>query len=68
VVSQQRDRLGDADFSALAPALRPPLHAAFTAAYVAGFRALMVASAALAALAGVAAFALIRDVPRPRND
>jgi EmrB/QacA subfamily drug resistance transporter len=68
VVSQQRDRLGDADFSALAPALRPPLHAAFTAAYVAGFRALMVASAALAALAAVAAFVLIRDVPRPRND
>jgi EmrB/QacA subfamily drug resistance transporter len=68
LVAQQRGRLGDADFSAFAPALRPPLRAAFTASYVAGFRALMVASAALAALAGVAALVLIRGVSRPRSD
>ena len=56
-VDAQRVRLGGADFSAFAPALRAPLHAAFTAAYVAAFRTLMFASAVLAALAGAAGLA-----------
>jgi EmrB/QacA subfamily drug resistance transporter len=59
VVARQRDRLLDADFSAVAPRLRAPLQAAFASAYVAGFRALMLASAALAALAAATGLALI---------
>src|SRR5450432_4635386 len=58
-VDAQRDRLGGADFSSLAPALRAPLRAAFDSAYVAAFRTLMLACAALAALASVAGLALV---------
>ncbi len=58
-VDAQRVRLGGADFSAFAPALRAPLHAAFTAAYVAAFRTLMFASAMLAALAGAAGLLVV---------
>jgi len=58
-VDAQRVRLGGADFSAFAPALRAPLHAAFTAAYVAAFRMLMFASAVLAALAGAAGLMVV---------
>ncbi|HEY6477157.1 MAG TPA: MFS transporter [Polyangia bacterium] len=58
-IDAQRARLGGADFSAFAPALRGPLRAAFEAAYVAAFRALMIASAVLAALAGLAGLLVI---------
>ncbi len=59
VVDAQRVRLGGADFSSLAPALRPLLHAAFSAAYVAAFRTLMLASALLAMLAGAAGLLVV---------
>jgi EmrB/QacA subfamily drug resistance transporter len=58
-VDAQRVRLGGADLSAFGPALRGPLRAAFTAAYVAAFRTLMFASAALSALAGAAGLLVI---------
>jgi EmrB/QacA subfamily drug resistance transporter len=58
IVARQRVRMLDADLSALPAALRPPVRAAFASAYVAGFRALMIANAVLAALAGLAALAL----------
>ena len=58
-VDAERIRLGGADFSAFAPALRAPLHAAFTAAYVAAFRTLMFASAVLATLAGAAGLLVV---------
>jgi hypothetical protein len=50
----QRVRLGGADFTGFDAPLRANLHAAFAAAYVAGFRAVMFASAVLAVLAGAA--------------
>ena len=58
-VDAQRVRLGGADFAAFAPALRAPLHAAFTAAYVTAFRTLMFASAVLSALAGAAGLRVV---------
>jgi EmrB/QacA subfamily drug resistance transporter len=58
-VEQQRSRLGGADFAALAPHLRAPLRAAFDGAFVAAFRALMFACAALGALAALAGLTLI---------
>jgi EmrB/QacA subfamily drug resistance transporter len=58
-VDAERVRLGGADFSAFAPVLRAPLHAAFSAAYVAGFRTLMFASALLSALAGAAGLLVV---------
>jgi hypothetical protein len=58
-VDAERARLGGADFSGFAPALRGPLHAAFSAAYVAAFRTLMFASAALSALAGAAGLLVV---------
>ncbi len=61
IIDEQRNRLGDADVSALPFALRAPLRAAFASAYVAGFRALMIANAILAALAALAALVMIRD-------
>ena len=59
MIDAQRTRLGGADFSALEPALRAPLRAAFEAAYVAAFRTLMIASAVLAGLAGLAGLLVI---------
>jgi EmrB/QacA subfamily drug resistance transporter len=53
-VDVQRVRLGGADFTGFDAPLRANLHAAFAAAYVAGFRAVMFASAVLAVLAGAA--------------
>ena len=58
-VEAQRVRLGGADFSALAPALRGGVRAAFDTAYVAAFRALMLASAALGALAAAAGLLVV---------
>jgi hypothetical protein len=60
-VNEQRSRLGGADFSGLAPALREPLRAAFQGAYLSGFRALMLACAALAALAAAAGLLVIPE-------
>jgi EmrB/QacA subfamily drug resistance transporter len=51
IVDAQRDRLGGADLAGLPAAVRAPARAAFQGAYLSGFRALMLASAALALLA-----------------
>jgi hypothetical protein len=68
VVDAQRGRLGGAEFPAdLDPALRRALGEAFDRAYAAGFRALMLTCAVLAALGALAAFAIIepsRGAPR----
>jgi len=61
-VDEQRSRLGGADFSAFAPALRDRLRAGFQGAYLSGFRVLMLACAALAALAGSAGLLVIPEV------
>jgi EmrB/QacA subfamily drug resistance transporter len=61
-VAIQRDRLGAADFSALGAA-GEPLRRAFESAYIAAFRALLLACAALAALGGLVGRWLIE--PRP---
>jgi EmrB/QacA subfamily drug resistance transporter len=58
-VEEQRSRLGGADFAALAPSLRAPLRAAFDGAFVAAFRALMLACGSLGALAALAGLTLI---------
>jgi hypothetical protein len=66
-VDAERDKLAAADFSAFAPPLREGLRRAFDLAYVAGFRALMIAGAVLAALGALAGLALIeprRAAPR----
>ena len=62
-IDAQRGRLAEASFSSLAPSVRAPLGEMFRLAYVAAFRALMVACAALAALGALAAGWLI--APRP---
>jgi EmrB/QacA subfamily drug resistance transporter len=62
-VDAERNKLAAADFSAFDPALREALRRAFDLAYVAAFRALMIAGAALAALGALAGLALIE--PRP---
>jgi EmrB/QacA subfamily drug resistance transporter len=55
-VVSERGKLGGADFTGLDAATREALRAAFGDAYVAGFRTLMIASAILAALGGLAAW------------
>jgi EmrB/QacA subfamily drug resistance transporter len=60
-VDQQRSRLGGADLGALPPAFRAPVRSAFDEAYLSGFRALMLASAALAALAAAAGLLVIPE-------
>jgi hypothetical protein len=60
-VDEQRGHLGGADFSHFPPALRAPLRAAFQGAYLSGFRLLMLACAALAALAGAAGLLVIPE-------
>ncbi|HLK91563.1 MAG TPA: DHA2 family efflux MFS transporter permease subunit [Polyangia bacterium] len=60
-VDAQRGRLGGADFAALPPAFRAPVRAAFGDAYLSGFRALMLASAALAGLAAAAGLLVIPE-------
>jgi EmrB/QacA subfamily drug resistance transporter len=60
-VDQQRSRLGGADFTALPAASRAPVRAAFEEAYLSGFRALMLACAALAALGGSAGLLVIPE-------
>jgi EmrB/QacA subfamily drug resistance transporter len=66
-VDAERNKLAAADFSAFAPPLREALRQAFDLAYVAAFRALMIAGAALAALGALAGLVLIeprRAAPR----
>jgi MFS family permease len=58
-VDAQREKLAAADFSMFAPPLREALGRAFDLAYVAAFRALMIAGAVLAALGGLAGLALV---------
>jgi hypothetical protein len=59
-VDAQRSKLGGADFSgSVDVALGRELREAFDAAYVAGFRTLMIASAALAALGALSALLLV---------
>jgi EmrB/QacA subfamily drug resistance transporter len=60
-VDEQRGHLGGADLSHFPPALRAPLRAAFQGAYLSGFRLLMLACAALAALAGAAGLLVIPE-------
>ena len=60
-VDEQRSRLGGADFSTFAPVLGASLRAAFQDAYLSGFRALMLACAALAALAAAAGLLVIPE-------
>jgi EmrB/QacA subfamily drug resistance transporter len=60
-VDQQRSRLGGADFSSLPVAFRAPVRAAFEEAYLSGFRALMLASAALAGLAAAAGLLVVPE-------
>jgi EmrB/QacA subfamily drug resistance transporter len=59
VVERQRARLGGAELSGLEVASRARVAAAFDDAYVAAFRTLMLACAALAALAAIAGLALV---------
>jgi hypothetical protein len=60
-VIAERPKLGGAEFAFVAdPALRGVLHEAFASAYVAGFRAVMLVNAALAALSALAALGLRR--------
>jgi hypothetical protein len=66
-VEQQRSRLGGADFATLAPSVRAPLRAAFDGAFVAAFRALMLACAALGALAALAGLTLIASERSPAD-
>jgi EmrB/QacA subfamily drug resistance transporter len=63
VVDEQRGRLAGADLSGVAPSLRGPLRAVFDAAYVAAFRTLMIAGAALASLAALAGALSIAPQP-----
>ncbi|APR77612.1 putative transmembrane efflux protein [Minicystis rosea] len=58
-VDAERNKLAGADFSAFAPPLRDALRRAFDLAYVEAFRALMLASAALAALGALAGLTMI---------
>jgi hypothetical protein len=61
LVDEQRSRLGGADLSRLPDAIRTPLRAAFDGAYLSGFRALMLACAALAALGAAAGLLVIPE-------
>jgi EmrB/QacA subfamily drug resistance transporter len=65
-IDAQRGKLGGADFSASVDvALGRELRAAFDAAYVAGFRVLMIVSAVLAAMGALSALLLIERAFRP---
>jgi EmrB/QacA subfamily drug resistance transporter len=64
-VDEQRVKLGGADFGFVAdPALRGALRTAFDDSFVAGFRALMVVGAGLAALGGMVALLVIEPKHR----
>jgi hypothetical protein len=65
-IAGQRDKLAAADLGFAPEALRVVLRRAVDDAFVAGFRALMLASAALAALSGLMAAWLIEPARKPR--
>jgi EmrB/QacA subfamily drug resistance transporter len=65
VVDAERSKLAGADFAALDPPLREALRRAFDLAYVAAFRTLMIAGAAMALLGALAGLTLI-EPRRPR--
>jgi EmrB/QacA subfamily drug resistance transporter len=58
-VEAERNRLAGADFSAFDPGVREALREAFDVAYVAAFRAVMIAGALLAALGALAGLSLV---------
>jgi EmrB/QacA subfamily drug resistance transporter len=58
-VAAERSKLGAAQLDDLEAPLRDVLHDAFAQAFVAGFRTVMIACAAIAALGGVAALVLV---------
>lgn len=70
VVDTERVKLAGADLSRIGDAiLRRDVHAAFVDAYVAGFRVLMIASAALGVLSAAAAFLWIgKEPPEPSRE
>jgi EmrB/QacA subfamily drug resistance transporter len=59
-VDAERSKLAAADLSAFEPPLRDALRTAFDLAYVAAFRAVMIAGAVLAALGAIAGLVLIK--------
>jgi hypothetical protein len=65
VVAEQRDKLAGADLSSLGLHARSRVRAAFDRAFVGGFRAVMLTSAALAALGGLAGLVFVRRAPEP---
>jgi predicted MFS family arabinose efflux permease len=64
LASAQRGKLGAADLSALAPEIARTVRQAFDAAYVAGFRLVMILCAALAAGGGLLAGWLVEPARR----
>ncbi|MDB5215305.1 MAG: putative transrane efflux protein, partial [Myxococcaceae bacterium] len=58
-VAAERSKLGAAQLDDLEAPLRDVLHDAFAQAFVAGFRTVMIACAAIAALGGVAALVMV---------
>ena len=62
-VASERSKLGGADFTGIDTITREAVHAAFSDAYVDGFRTLMVTSALLAVAGAVVAWALIEARP-----
>ena len=63
-VAVERSKLGAADLGDVEGPLRDALRDAFAQAFVAGFRTVMLAGAALAALGGVAALVMVRNAER----
>jgi hypothetical protein len=64
-VAAERNKLGGADFSALDPLARGAIREAFDVAYVAAFRAVMIAGAFLAALGAFAGLLLVEPGQKP---
>ena len=64
-VAAERSKLGAAQLDDIEPPLRDALHDAFAHAFVAGFRTVMLACAALAVLGGIAGWLMVRNRERP---
>lgn len=64
-IAAERNKLGGADFASLDPLVRDALREAFDAAYVAAFRAVMIAGALLAALGALAGLSLVEPAGAP---
>ena len=63
-VAAERSKLGAAQLDDIEAPLRDALHDAFSNAFVAGFRTVMLACAALAVLGGVAGWLMVRNGER----